>query len=79
MNATNVVNKAAVEDDPQRRKPDITRAKKYLNWQPRIPLKLGLDKTVEYFRKELAQMSHKNRNIFLPQPIQSVENRNDVG
>lgn len=27
---------AAVEDDPQRRKPDITRAKKYLNWEPRV-------------------------------------------
>lgn len=26
----------AVEDDPQRRKPDITRAKKYLSWEPRV-------------------------------------------
>lgn len=26
----------AVEDDPQRRKPDIARAKKYLNWEPRV-------------------------------------------
>lgn len=26
----------AVEDDPQRRKPDITRAKTYLNWEPRV-------------------------------------------
>lgn len=29
---------AAVEDDPQRRKPDIARAKKYLNWEPRVML-----------------------------------------
>lgn len=27
---------AAVEDDPQRRKPDITRAKKYIHWEPRV-------------------------------------------
>lgn len=26
----------AVEDDPQRRRPDITRAKKYLNWEPKV-------------------------------------------
>lgn len=29
---------AAVEDDPQRRKPDITRAKKYIHWEPRVRL-----------------------------------------
>lgn len=56
----------AVEDDPQRRKPDIARAKKYLNWEPRIPLKIGLEKTIEYFRKELDRSNHSNRNIFLP-------------
>lgn len=27
---------AAVEDDPQRRKPDISRAKKYLGWEPKV-------------------------------------------
>ncbi|XP_059619001.1 UDP-glucuronic acid decarboxylase 1 [Phlebotomus argentipes] len=58
---------AAVEDDPQRRKPDITRAKKYLNWEPRVPLKLGLEKTIEYFRKELARTNHHSqRNVFVP-------------
>jgi len=29
---------AAVEDDPQRRRPDISRAKKYLNWEPKVLL-----------------------------------------
>uniref|UniRef100_A0A7G3AB15 UDP-glucuronic acid decarboxylase 1 n=1 Tax=Lutzomyia longipalpis TaxID=7200 RepID=A0A7G3AB15_LUTLO len=58
---------AAVEDDPQRRKPDITRAKKYLNWEPRVPLKVGLERTIEYFRKELARTNHHSqRNVFLP-------------
>ena len=58
---------AAVEDDPQRRKPDITRAKKYINWEPRVPLKTGLQRTIEYFRKELERSIHSQRNIFIPQ------------
>jgi UDP-glucuronate decarboxylase len=37
-------------DDPQQRKPDITLAKDKLNWEPRIALSEGLDKTIEYFR-----------------------------
>lgn len=56
----------AVEDDPQRRKPDITRAKKILKWEPRVPLKIGLEKTIEYFRKELDRSNHSHRNIFVP-------------
>lgn len=55
-----------VEDDPQRRKPDISRAKKFLNWEPRVPLKVGLEKTIEYFRKELERSNHSNRNIYVP-------------
>uniref|UniRef100_T1GCB0 UDP-glucuronate decarboxylase n=1 Tax=Megaselia scalaris TaxID=36166 RepID=T1GCB0_MEGSC len=43
----------AVEDDPQRRKPDIARAKKYLNWEPKISLKDGLQRTIDYFKMEL--------------------------
>lgn len=39
------------EDDPIRRNPDITLAKKKLNWEPKIPLNEGLLKTIEYFRK----------------------------
>lgn len=48
----------AMEDDPQRRRPDITRAKKYLNWQPKVPLQKGLQKTIAYFRKELERSSN---------------------
>lgn len=43
----------AVEDDPQRRKPDITRAKTILNWEPKVPLHMGLSRTISYFRREL--------------------------
>jgi UDP-glucuronate decarboxylase len=38
------------QDDPRRRKPDITRAKTHLGWEPTIPLKEGLERTIEDFR-----------------------------
>jgi UDP-glucuronate decarboxylase len=38
------------QDDPIRRQPDITRAKETLGWEPTIPLREGLARTVEYFR-----------------------------
>ena len=40
-------------DDPKQRRPDITRAKKLLNWQPKVSLVAGLDKTIAYFRKKI--------------------------
>ncbi|KAH8266127.1 hypothetical protein KR038_004718 [Drosophila bunnanda] len=45
----------AMEDDPQRRKPDITRARQYLKWEPKVPLETGLQRTIAYFRNELAR------------------------
>lgn len=52
-----IVHDEKMEDDPQRRKPDITRARKYLNWAPKVQLEEGLNKTVEYFRQELEKNS----------------------
>jgi dTDP-glucose 4,6-dehydratase len=43
------------EGDPQRRQPDITRAKTILSWEPTVKLADGLKETIEYFKKELAQ------------------------
>jgi dTDP-glucose 4,6-dehydratase len=40
--------------DPQRRQPDITRAREILNWEPKISLEQGIEKTVPYFEKKLA-------------------------
>ncbi|MES1973273.1 MAG: UDP-glucuronic acid decarboxylase family protein [Pseudomonadota bacterium] len=37
------------QDDPMQRKPDITRARETLGWEPSIPLRQGLVKTIEYF------------------------------
>ena len=39
------------EDDPKQRKPDISLAKKNLNWQPKISLEDGIKKTIEYFKR----------------------------
>ncbi|MDO8657325.1 MAG: SDR family oxidoreductase [Candidatus Levybacteria bacterium] len=38
------------EDDPKERKPDISKAKKILNWEPMIQLREGLKKTIDYFK-----------------------------
>ena len=37
------------EDDPKQRRPDISLAKEKLNWEPKIGLKEGLNRTIEYF------------------------------
>lgn len=41
------------KDDPKKRKPDITKAKQILNWQPKIKLEEGLDKTIAYFKEQI--------------------------
>jgi dTDP-glucose 4,6-dehydratase len=38
------------QDDPTRRRPDITRARTLLNWEPQITLRQGLERSLEYFR-----------------------------
>lgn len=44
---------AGTEDDPRKRKPDISLAKEKLNWEPKVDVKVGLMKTIEYFRDQL--------------------------
>jgi UDP-glucuronate decarboxylase len=41
------------QDDPKQRKPDITLARKELNWEPTVDLETGLGRTIEYFRNVL--------------------------
>ncbi len=45
-----IVYKPLPEDDPRKRKPDISLAKKELGWEPRVMLREGLEKTIAYFR-----------------------------
>lgn len=40
-------------DDPRQRRPDISRAKDVLNWEPKVALRQGLASTIAYFREEL--------------------------
>ena len=41
------------QDDPRQRRPDITRARKHLHWEPKVALSEGLVKTIEYFRQKI--------------------------
>jgi len=48
-----IVFKPLPQDDPKQRKPDITRAKKILQWEPQVPLHRGLTDTIAYFRTKI--------------------------
>jgi UDP-glucuronate decarboxylase len=41
------------QDDPRQRKPDITKARDLLGWEPRIALREGLQRTIAYFDRQL--------------------------
>ncbi len=49
-----IIFKPLPQDDPKRRRPDITKAKSLLGWQPTVPLQEGLKMTVEDFRARVA-------------------------
>jgi dTDP-glucose 4,6-dehydratase len=44
-------------DDPRVRRPDITRARTLLKWEPRVPVREGLERTIEHFRAALGDAS----------------------
>jgi len=52
--ASRLENRPLPEDDPQVRQPDIGKARRILDWEPKVSLDDGLDATIEYFRKRLA-------------------------
>ena len=45
-----IVREPLPQDDPKVRRPDITRARGMLGWEPKVPLREGLARTIEYFR-----------------------------
>ena len=45
-----IVFKPLPQDDPKQRKPDITKARRILGWEPKVPLREGLERSLEYFR-----------------------------
>lgn len=48
-----IIHKDLPSDDPKQRKPNISKAKELLNWEPQIQLNEGLIPTIDYFRQEL--------------------------
>lgn len=45
------------QDDPKQRRPDITKAKQLLGWEPKIELRKGLELSLEYFKRVVAEES----------------------
>jgi dTDP-glucose 4,6-dehydratase len=50
---SNIIYKPLPTDDPKQRRPDITRARTLLHWEPKVQLDEGLVKTIEYFRTKV--------------------------
>jgi nucleoside-diphosphate-sugar epimerase len=49
-----IVHESLPEDDPKQRRPDITRARETLGWEPRVPAEEGLKLTFEWFAQRLS-------------------------
>lgn len=57
----NIVHQPLPEDDPRQRRPDISRAKEILNWQPKVERKQGLQLTFNYFKtRPKTEIEHKD-------------------
>jgi dTDP-glucose 4,6-dehydratase len=50
-----IVYRPLPEDDPKIRRPDISKARALLDWEPRVPLEEGLVRTIDYFRTKLGR------------------------
>jgi dTDP-glucose 4,6-dehydratase len=63
-----IVFKPLPKNDPLQRKPDITKAREILGWQPKIGRKEGMQRTYDYFkslsREELNKMEHRDFSSF---------------
>jgi len=55
--SSRIVHKPLPEDDPRRRCPDISLARRVLSWEPKVPLKEGLRRTVDDFRRRMFSTS----------------------
>jgi dTDP-glucose 4,6-dehydratase len=52
--SSTIVYRPLPTDDPKVRRPDITKARTLLGWEPTVPLEQGLEQTIAYFRRKLA-------------------------
>jgi dTDP-glucose 4,6-dehydratase len=52
---TDILFRPLPQDDPTRRRPDITKARTLLGWEPKVSLRQGLERSIDYFRNSLDQ------------------------
>jgi dTDP-glucose 4,6-dehydratase len=50
-----IVHRPLPQDDPKKRRPDITRARELLGWEPKIQLEEGLRRSMDYFRQAIEE------------------------
>jgi dTDP-glucose 4,6-dehydratase len=53
--ASQIKFEALPQDDPKQRRPDISKAKRLLGWEPKVELERGLQLSLEYFRRAVAE------------------------
>lgn len=79
-----MVDTKEVEDDPQRRKPDISTAKRELKWSPKTKLMDGLSQTIQYFRQELSknirlsENQHDQSDLYLADNDDTTDNSDSL-
>jgi dTDP-glucose 4,6-dehydratase len=56
-NALEIVYEPLPEDDPKQRRPDISKAKRLLGWEPKVGLEEGLRHTLDFFKTEFAKLA----------------------
>jgi UDP-glucuronate decarboxylase len=67
-----IVHRPLPQDDPTQRQPDITRAREWLGWEPKVQLAEGLERTVAFFRERLCR-SGKGARQGVVEAVQNLE------
>jgi dTDP-glucose 4,6-dehydratase len=60
-NAPRIVHEPLPQDDPKQRRPDITKASRLLNWEPKVGLDEGLKITMDFFKEQFARLTVSRR------------------
>ncbi|HEY1469475.1 MAG TPA: UDP-glucuronic acid decarboxylase family protein [Candidatus Acidoferrum sp.] len=60
-NAPQIIHEPLPQDDPKQRRPDITKAKRLLNWEPKVGLDEGLKITMDFFKEQFVRLSVARR------------------
>jgi dTDP-glucose 4,6-dehydratase len=60
-NAPKIIHEPLPQDDPKQRRPDITKASRLLNWEPKVGLDEGLKITMDFFKEQFARLSVSRR------------------